>query len=270
MAKRNFKDKTVVITGVCGGLGTALCYEFGKAGANIAGVDIQEAELPALAEKLRKANIRFKGYHCDIAQTDQCQLTAARITEDFGAIHALINNAGVSHLSLFEKTELAVIRNVMAVNFFGAVNMTKACLPELTGNMGQITVVSSVAGFAPLIGRCGYAASKHALQGFFNTLRTELKPKGVDVLMASPTFIRTPIARAMMSGDGRKTIRGRAVTGQVLLPETVAKAIYRGAVSGKKRIYIGRTAALSFWMYQLFPTIYDTLMVRKLRDELSE
>jgi NAD(P)-dependent dehydrogenase (short-subunit alcohol dehydrogenase family) len=267
MAKRIFKNQTVVITGVCGGLGTEFSFEFGKAGARIAGVDVNEAGLAELDEKLRKVNIGFKGYVCDITRAGQTQITAARIIEDFGAIHVLINNAGVSHLSLFSQTDMEVIRNVMEVNFFGSVNMTKACLAELIRNKGLITVISSVAGFAPLIGRCGYSASKHALQGFFDTLRTELEPKGVEVLIASPTFIRTPIANAMMSGDGRKTIRGRAVAGHALRPETVAKAIYGGAVSGKKQLRIGSVAGLSFWLHNLFPFIYDALMVRKLRAE---
>jgi NAD(P)-dependent dehydrogenase (short-subunit alcohol dehydrogenase family) len=140
----------------------------------------------------------------------------------FGALDGLVNNAGISHRSLFQDTDPAVIRRVMEVNFFGAMQMTHAALPHLLQTRGMVTAISSVAGYAPLLGRTGYAASKHALHGFFDSLRTEVEERGVGVTLVCPSFIATGIGGAALGGQGTSPTSARITTGGESSPDDIA------------------------------------------------
>ena len=144
---------------------------------------VNEAGMLALASELRGGSQVGRVVTCvaDITDADACRLAAAHVVETLGGIDILINNAGRTHLSFLAETEAAVFRRIMDINFFGALHMTQAALPSLVGRRGAIGVLSSVAGFAPLSGRSGYSASKHALHGLFDSLRGELKDQGVSV-----------------------------------------------------------------------------------------
>ena len=137
-----------------------------------------------------------------MTDADACARAVAATAERFGSLDVLVANAGMSHRSAFETTNLDVLRRVMEVNFFGAVNCTKAALPHLLASRGLVVAVSSVAGYTPLLARTGYSASKHALHGFFDSLRAEVGPRGVGVMLACPSFIATRIARNALGGDG--------------------------------------------------------------------
>ena len=127
---------------------------------------------------------------------------------------------------------------------------------------GLVIAISSVAGFAPLLARTGYAASKHALHGLFDTLRAEVAPQGVGVLIVCPSFIRTEIAAAHLAGDGQAARHPRAVVGDMLDPGQVAARIVAAPV--------GRIAWSSYWISRLAPRLYERLMVRKMAREMPE
>jgi short-subunit dehydrogenase len=181
----------------------------------------------------------------------------------------LVNNAGMSQRSGFAVTDLAVIRRVMDVNFYGAVYCTRAALPHLLAARGLIVAVSSVAGYTPLIARTGYAASKHALHGFFESLRTEIAPQGVGVMMVCPSFIATHIDRNAIGGDGLPVRHAQVTTGGRLSPESVADRIFEGAVQTRRLLLIGRTAWAAWWISRLAPSLYEKLMARRLSGELE-
>jgi short-subunit dehydrogenase len=270
MPTRSFKDKTVVITGAAGGLGRALSASFGKAGAKIIGLDIDEIGLSQTEEHLQQAGISFFGLICDITQSETTHSAIHKILQKYGAIDVLINNAGISHRSAFLRTDPAVIRKVMAVNFFGAVNCTHAAMNSLVENRGQIIVISSVAGFSPLIARTGYAASKHALHGFFESLRVELKEKGVSILMVCPSFIETNIIKNALDGDGKPVRHEQVVIGKRMQPEEAAQAIFEAASKEQKLLILGATGKLAYWTHKLSPQIYATIMARQLQDEIQQ
>jgi short-subunit dehydrogenase len=193
----------------------------------------------------------------------------AAVVQRFGTIDVLINNAGISHRSGFASTDLDVIRRVMEVNFFGAVNCTKAALPHLVARRGLVVVVSSVAGYTPLVARTGYAASKHALHGFFDSLRTELAPQGVDVMVACPSFIATHIDRNALGGDGGPVRHAQVTVGRPLTPEDAAGQVFAAAQRSQRLLLIGRTARAAWQLNRFAPRLYEFIMARRLRGELE-
>jgi NAD(P)-dependent dehydrogenase (short-subunit alcohol dehydrogenase family) len=265
----DFANKTVVITGATGGMGRALCRRFGQAGAKIALLDLQLEPLEAFARELDDAGIQTLALPCDVIDEQACRSAMQKIDESFGGIDVLINNAGITHRSAFAKTQMQVFRQVMEVNFFGALHCTQAALPALLASRGMIIVMSSIAGFSPLFGRSGYSASKHALHGLFESLRTELSDKGVRVMMVCPGFTATNIEKNALDGDGRPTMHPRSTTGKIATPEEVAEAIYRGAVKNKRLLVLSRIGKLAYVVSKFFPAYYERAMARRLRHELE-
>ena len=125
-----------------------------------------------------------------------------------------------------------------------------------------------MAGFSPLIGRTGYAASKHALHGFFDSLRTEVQDDGVDVLIVCPSFIDTGIARAALGADGQPATQARKTTGQTIQPAEVATAILQAAQQRRQLLLFSFTAKAAWWLSRLWPTRYAAIMKRRLQAEI--
>ncbi|MDE2378204.1 SDR family oxidoreductase [Bradyrhizobium sp.] len=266
---RDFAGKTVVVTGAAGGLGRSLCLRFAAAGAGIAASDLDEAGLAELARTLTVQDKRHSFHPCDVTDAAACAKTMADVVARHGRIDVLINNAGISHRSAFAVTRLEVLHRVMDVNFWGAVNATKAALPALTQSKGLIVTISSIAGFAPLIGRTGYAASKHALHGFFDSLRSELQDDGVDVTIVCPSFIATGIDRAALGGDGRSAARPRRTTGREAAPEEAADAIFEAAARGQNLLLFSGTSKAAWWLSRLWPRRYAATMRKRLKSEIA-
>jgi NAD(P)-dependent dehydrogenase (short-subunit alcohol dehydrogenase family) len=269
MPRRSFNGATVLVTGAGGGLGRAIAEQFAAAGAHIVAVDKDAAAVASLQVTLEARGRACLSLPCDVTDPDACARAVAAAIERFGAIDVLVNNAGLSHRSGLADTDLAVIRRVMEVNFFGAVHCTKAALPNLIERRGLVVAISSVAGYTPLIARTGYAASKHALHGFFESLRTEVAPQGVQVLMACPSFIATQIDRNALGGDGLPVRHAQVTIGRPLTADAAAQQIVAGAARGRRLMLVGRTAWLAWWISRLAPDVYERLMARRLHGELE-
>ncbi len=269
MTRRSFKGATVLVTGAGGGLGRATSLRFAAAGANIAALDKDAAAVENLRAELEARGTNGLALPCDITDASACERAVAAAVERFGAIDVLVNNAGMSHRSGFAVTDVAVIRRVMEVNFFGAVHCTKAALPHLVARRGLIVAVSSVAGYTPLIARTGYSASKHAMHGFFDSLRTELAPLGVDVMIVCPSFVATRLDRNALGGDGKPVRHAQVTVGRPLTAEDAANQVFEGAERGRRQIFVGRTAWMAWWLSRFAPRRYERIMARRLRGELE-
>jgi NAD(P)-dependent dehydrogenase (short-subunit alcohol dehydrogenase family) len=267
MTARTFTGRTVVVTGAAGGLGHSLCLRFAAAGARIAALDRDPVGLQSLAAELQAQGADFLSQTCDITEEQACLDAMQAIEKRFGAIDVLINNAGISHRSLLAHTAHEVIRRVMAVNFFGALHCTHAALPALRQSHGLIVAISSVAGFSPLIGRTGYAASKHALHGFFDSLRTELEDDGVGVLLVCPSFIDSGIDKAALGADGQAAAHARKTAGRQSTPQAVADAVFSAAARGRPLLLFSPVAKAAWCLSRLWPGRYAALMKRRLQDE---
>ncbi|GMV46147.1 MAG: hypothetical protein AMXMBFR66_15450 [Pseudomonadota bacterium] len=261
---RDFAGRVVVVTGAAGGLGRALVDAFAAAGAQVAALD-RDAALLRQADFAAAAVRRLV---CDVADEADCRRALAEVRDAWGGIDVLVNNAGITHRSAFAATRPEVIRRVMAVNFFGALHCTHAALDDLVARRGLVVAVSSVAGFAPLVARTGYAASKHALHGFFDSLRSELEPLGVEVLLVCPAFIRTGIDKNALGGDGTPVRHAQAIVGRRATPEAVAAKIVRAAARGRRLLLPDRVSRLAWWVSRLAPRWYARQMARRLGAEL--
>ena len=258
-----------VVTGAGGGLGAAYARALARAGARVVLLDLDGA-----AAQARAAEIVASGGHawsaaCDVTDEAQCRAAIAAAVAREGGVDLLINNAGISHRSAFADTTAAVYRRVMDVNFFGALHCTQAALPSLRERRGLVVAISSIAGFAPLYGRTGYSAAKHALHGLFESLRCELDESGVEVLIVCPGFTATGIGAAALDGAGQRTRHPQSTVGRVAQPDEVAEAVLR-AVRRHRRLLVLTAAGKASWLLsRLSPSLYARLMTRGLRRELQ-
>jgi len=260
--------ETVVVTGGAGGIGRAIAERFGSAGARIALLDKNEEAVEQTAAELRAAGIEALGWACDVSSEQDCIDTIAAAREAFGPIDVLVNNAGMSHFSRVSETGAGVYRKLMDVNFFGAVHCTQAALPDLLARRGSVIVLSSIAGFAPLLDRSGYCASKHALHGFFETLRSELGER-LHVLMVCPNFTATNIGKAAIGGDGGAAVCKRIELGTPATPASVAEAIHQATLRRRRTLVLSATGKLSWWTSKLLPRLYERIMVAKFQGQLD-
>jgi NADP-dependent 3-hydroxy acid dehydrogenase YdfG len=160
----------VVITGGAGGIGRALARRWSREGARLALLDRDKDALEEASAELRASGADVTGIELDVTDFDACNEAMEKVVSACGGIDVLVNNAGAVHRSAFLDTDVEVYRRIMAVNYLGSLHCAKAALPHLLARRGMIVVTSSIAGVAPLYGRTGYAASKHALHGLFEAL----------------------------------------------------------------------------------------------------
>jgi len=256
--------RTVVITGAAGGIGRALARRFSAAGARLALLDRDRDALAALPVRPDAVGTAVLAIPCDVTSIEDCAVAIARVVAEYGGVDVLVNNAGITHISPFADTDVDVLRRVMDVNFFGAVNMTHVALGSLLERRGQIVVMSSVAGFAPLVLRTGYAASKHALHGCFGSLRAELRGTGVGITLVCPSFVRTGIADHALGAHGDAPTHPRTQTGTPADPADLAAAVFDATVRRRRLLLHSRTAKLSYLVSRAWPGRYERVMARRI------
>lgn len=263
-------NKVVAITGAAAGIGAAMARGFGRDGARLALMDVDEGALSALTRELGASGVEALGISCDVTDEAACQSAARDIEARFGRLDVLVNNAGITHFSAIGQTDMSVLRRVMDVNFFGAAQMTRVCLDMLLASKGQVVAMSSVAGFCPLPLRSGYVASKHAMKGYFETLRSEYEREGLGVLVVCPFFVDTDIGRKALSGDGGSSAPEAQETrakGMVSV-EGVAADIVRAAGQRKKFLPVARSAKLAWALSRIAPSVLAKLSAdRVYKDE---
>lgn len=269
MTRRHLAGGTVLVTGAAGGLGASMCRAFASAGMRVVALDIDVPRLDALASRLRADGAEVHAIVADVTQAADCVRAIDEARARVGELDGLVNNAGITHRSLLRDTDPAVIRRVMEVNFFGALHLTHAALASIVMRRGFVVAISSVAGFSPLVGRTGYAASKHALEGFFDTLRTEVRAQGVDVIVVAPSFIRTGIGAAALGGQGDGAQGARITTGGESDPEDVAAKIVEAVAARAERLLPDATSRKAWWLSRVAPRLYARIMARRVGSEFS-
>lgn len=275
--RRDFRDRTVIVTGAAAGLGRALSLRWAAEGARIGALDVDASGLDRLAMDLGSGSAspgpRFAHAVCDLADAEGVEVAIDSLRSRLGPVDVLVNNAGITHIRAFAAesspaARSAVVRRVLEVNFLGAVHATAACIDDVAARAGLVVVISSVAGFAPLLGRTGYCASKHALHGFFDTLRLELRHDGADVLMVCPSHIATGIRHRQAGSDAVDADGRSRVVGSEASPKAVADQVVRAALSGRRRIDPGRVARIARTLRRWAPGVYERMMLRRVRDEI--
>ncbi len=270
MNKRNFNNKIVVITGGASGIGLATGWKFASKGAKIGILDMDQDALLTCQNEFVEAGHDVLVVKCDVSNREDCDAAIKKIIAHFGGIDVLFNNAGITQRGSFVNTRLSVYRKVMEVNFFGSLYCTKAAVNSLIERKGLIIVNESVAGLTPLLGRTGYSASKHALQGLFSSLRCELKHKGVHVLIVCPGFINTNLQTRALGSDGNIARHPQSLIGKPDTPENAAEIIFCGAEKGKHLMVLTAIGKIGYWVSRLAPVFYERMMTRKFISELDQ
>ncbi len=257
----SFKNKTVWITGASSGIGEALTYALHKRGANLI---ISSRRKEALDKVKARCGGNTNSIHVlplDLAETDELASKAEQAQQVFGPIDFLFNNGGISQRSLATETDMDVMRKVMEVNFFGTVALTKAVLPSmLERGQGHIVVTSSVMGKFGTRLRSTYAASKHALHGYFDSLRQEVMDENINVTLVCPGFVKTNVTLNALTGDGSKL--GEMGEGQEkgMSPEECAKKMLEGVANNKQEIYIGGREVWGIYLKRLAPRLLNKIL----------
>jgi NAD(P)-dependent dehydrogenase (short-subunit alcohol dehydrogenase family) len=264
----SYQNKVVVVTGAASGIGNAICRKFALEGARIGLLDMDAKGVQAASDQLRTSGVDAMGIRCDVVDEDECASAMKEIIDRFGGIDVLVNNAGITQRSAFVDTRISVYRRVMDVNFFGSLHCTKAALASLIERKGSIIVIESLAGITPLLGRTGYCASKHALHGFFTSLRSELRATGTHIMLVCPGFVETSLQTRALGGDGRVTTHPQSMVGKPVSAESVAGKIYKGAVKKKHLLVLTPVGKLTYWIHRFVPKLYERLMARQLKEEL--
>jgi short-subunit dehydrogenase len=185
----------------------------------------------------------------------------------FGRIDILINNAGITMRALFQELDLAVIKKVMDINFFGVLYATQACLPEIVKNKGSIIGISSIAGYRGLPGRSGYSASKFALTGFLETLRTELLYKGVHVLTACPGFTASNTRKRALNSEGKEQGESPRDESNMMSAEECAERIYTATTRRKKILVMTNQGKLTVFLNKIAPGFMDKVIYKTMAKE---
>lgn len=254
----SFKNKVVIITGGSSGIGKSLAEELAKRGASVVLGARQYATLCEITAELEaKYGVKALAVQCDVSKEGDCQSLINQTINTFGRIDVLINNAGLSMRALFNDLDLSVLKNLMDVNFWGTVYCTKYAMPEILKTKGSVVGVSSIAGYRGLPGRTGYSASKFAMNGFMESLRTENLKTGVHVMVACPGFTTSNIRVAALSKDGAAHGETSMEEGKMMSSEEVAAIICDGIESRKRTLIMTGQGKLAVWMNKLFPKFTD-------------
>ncbi|MDK3017213.1 SDR family NAD(P)-dependent oxidoreductase [Pseudodonghicola flavimaris] len=249
--------RTAVISGGAGGLGRALSAGLRAGGWRVALLDLEVAGLEETGNQLPLA--------CDLTDAASLAAAMARLAEWSGnCVDLAVYNAGITQIGAFAESDAASHRRVFEINYFAAVEMARALLAPVRAAGGTHLAISSVAGFSPLYHRTAYAASKHALEGFFGSLRSEERTHGVHVAIAAPSFVATNIGNDQRQADGIARPGSAGDGMDYMTPDQAAAEILRGLARRRPFIPVGRVARLSWRLNRLSPRLFQRLMERSI------
>jgi dehydrogenase/reductase SDR family member 7B len=261
------KDKVVLITGGTSGIGRATALEFGRVGARVVITGRDEARLRETSQELARLGVQHRTVRADVGVEADSERAVRETIGAFGRLDVLINNAGISMRALFRDASLDVIRQLMQTNFFGTVYTTKFALPYITQSKGSIVGISSIAGYRGLPGRTGYSASKFAMHGFLEALRTELLPQGVHVLLACPGFTSSNIRNVALAADGSKQGESPRDEQKMMSSEEVAQHLLEAVRQRRRDLVLTSTGKFTVFLNKWLPGLADKLVLNHFRKE---
>lgn len=261
------KDKTIWITGASSGIGEAIAYVAAKEGAKVVLSARREDELIRVAANCKTDPSNILILPLDLEHTEDIDEKVNAVIHKFGKIDVLINNSGMGHRTKALHTPTAIDRKVMEINFFGTINLTKAVAKVMQKQKsGKLVVVTSIMGKYGLPLYSTYSASKHALFGYFESLRQELYNDNIKVLIVSPGFINTDVSTKLLKEDG--TAYGIKSDAQEKGMSAIdcAKGIINAVKSDRDHKYIGNYEIFSVYVKQYFPKLFYRLMRKMTKD----
>ncbi len=261
--------QTHIITGASSGIGEALALEYAARGDNVVVAARSRDQIERVASACERAGGKSLAVQTDVTDSDQCRALVDKTLERFGSIDVLVNNAGISMWARFEEvTDLTMFDRIIRVNYLGSVYCTHYALPHLRDKKGLIVAISSLTGKTGVPTRTGYAASKHAMQGFFDSLRIELMDTGVDVLIASPGFVKTGIRDRVLGPDGKpRDVSPRDEdSGDTMTLQECTRLLVRAIDRRDREVVMTMRAKLGMWLKLVAPKAVDRIARRAVRE----
>lgn len=259
--KGYFEGKVAWVTGASKGIGEALAIALASQGCHVilSARDISQLE----RVKSRITGVKTTILPLDLSEHGTFKETSGKAISIFGHIDILINNGGISQRSLALETSLEVDKRLMDVNYLGTVGLTKALLPHLIARpQAHILVITSLVGKFGSKYRSGYAASKHALHGFFDSLRAELHPNPTRVTIIVPGFIATDVSMNALTGDGSPQNKMDHATANGLSVDEFAMKALKAMASGKEEAWIGKKEVMAVYIKRFFPSLFSRILIK--------
>ena len=261
------KNKVVIITGASSGIGEACAYAFAKQGAKVVLAARSIDRLNHVKQSCEALGAQTLLVKCDVSLEEDCKNLINQTVAQFKTIDILINNAGISMRALFVDLDLAVLKQVMDINFWGTVYCTKYAMPYLLAQKGSVIGISSIAGFKGLPGRTGYSASKFAMEGFMESLRIENLKTGLHVGVMRPGYTASNIRNAALNKDAKSQAESPFDESKLMSAEAVADCILNMIKTKKAEQVLTLQGKLSFLLQKFVPRILDNLVYNTIAKE---
>jgi short-subunit dehydrogenase len=262
-----FAGKTLLITGASEGIGRALALELAGERPNLVLLARDAQRLAEAARECATRGAQVVVIVGDVTQPADCERAVATALARFGTLDVLVNNAGITMWARFDAVQdFSVYERLLAVNYLGAVRMTAAALPHLKRSRGLLVAVASVAGLTGVPERSGYAASKHALVGFCESLRIELAGSGVDVTIVAPDFVVTEIHRRASGADGRPLGVTPMQEAHLMSAAECARLMVQAMRQRRRLLITSARGRLARWARLLLPRTVDRMAARAIRE----
>lgn len=256
-----FAGKWVWITGASSGIGEASARAFAREGAKVVLSARRREELERVAKSLGSTEVRVEPL--DQGQLETIDAVAARVLDATGGIDVMMHNAGISQRSRAIDTKLSVDERIMRVNYLGPVALTKALLPSMVRRRaGHFVVVSSLVGVFGTPLRSSYSASKHALHGFFDSLRAEHHEDGLRVTIVCPGFVRTEVSRNALTGDGSPHATMDEAIDRGISAEECAEGVLDATAREREEALVGGRERLAVYLKRFAPPVFSRLIRR--------
>ncbi|WP_109832633.1 SDR family oxidoreductase [Reichenbachiella versicolor] len=262
--------KTVVITGGSSGIGRACAELYATKGFYVVFTGREEERLKHVLQSIEEKGGEADYIVKDAANTDGAKKVIDFAIKKYGTLDVLICNAGVSQRAMFEDVDLDVFEEIMKINLMGTVKYVKFALPYLVKSQGSIVGVSSINGYRGTPGRTAYSASKFAMQGFFESLRLEMKAKGVHVMVINPGYTSTNIRKFALRGDGVVQGESPRDESKMMSAEKVAKYLYYGQTHHRRDVILTLLGKALIFLNKRFPRWMDRTVYRVMKKEDPE
>jgi NAD(P)-dependent dehydrogenase (short-subunit alcohol dehydrogenase family) len=256
----SWKGKVAIITGSSQGIGKSIAQELAQRGAKVVINGRNAHRIEQCAEDLKPYGEHILPIVADITRYSDCEQLVASVMEHFGKIDVLVNNAGMSMRGTFEEVAPEVFRKIMDVNYHGTVNMTKACLPQLKEQQGQVMFISSIAGIRGIQQIGAYSAAKMALTALAESLRIELHGSGVGIGITYVGYTQNAPGKTTIGPNG-KPILIEPRSGRAPTPQQVAQKVVRNIETGRFKSILSTVGKLNNLMNKLFPSLVDRILI---------
>jgi short-subunit dehydrogenase len=260
MNNQPYLDKSIIITGASSGIGYELAKQLAAQGANLTLAARNIEKLADLVKICQSLGGKAIAVQTDVCDPEQCKHLVESAMQSFGRIDMLINNAGITMWArLDEITDLSIFEKIIRVNYLGSVYCTYFALPFIKQTKGQIVGISSLTGKAGVPTRTGYAASKHAMVGFFDSLRVELRGTGVGVTMIYPGFVDTGVQARGFGPDGKPLGRNPLQVDKVMTSEECARIALKAITARRREEVMTLRGKVGQWLKLIAPGLVDRI-----------